>query len=70
MPANHCDECRFWSKGYRLQGMKIPSFCDKHFHSQAGNDPACDQFAADDLGEPGSNEWLSHSPNFHPGDIA
>lgn len=42
---NHCDECRFWSKGYRLQGMKVPSFCAKHFHGQAGDDPACAEFA-------------------------
>ena len=41
---NHCDECRHWCRGYRLQGFRVPSFCNKHFHSQAGDDPACAQF--------------------------
>lgn len=42
--SEYCDTCRFWSKGYRLQGSKVPSFCNRHFHSQQGNDPACKDY--------------------------
>lgn len=40
-----CDECRFWHKGYMLQRSRVPAFCNRHFHSQRGNDPACKDFA-------------------------
>jgi hypothetical protein len=41
-----CVDCKFWKRGYRLQGMKVPDFCDKHFHSQSGDDPACTEFSS------------------------
>jgi hypothetical protein len=43
---DRCKNCRFWSKGYRLQTMKTPPFCDRHNHSQPGDDPACMEFQA------------------------
>ena len=39
-----CDTCKHWHKGYRLQGSKVPSFCNRHFHSQPGDDPACKEY--------------------------
>ena len=39
-----CADCAFFKRGYRLQSLKIPDWCDKHFHSQRHDDPACDQF--------------------------
>lgn len=45
-----CDQCRFWRKGYRLQGFKVPSWCDRHFHSQPGDDMCCAQFDDIDCG--------------------
>ena len=46
--ADRCEVCRFWSRGYRLQGFKVPSFCDRHNHSQPGDDPVCGEFQAKD----------------------
>lgn len=43
-PRKQCDQCEHWHSGYRLQGMKVPAFCNRHFHSQAGDDPVCEQF--------------------------
>jgi hypothetical protein len=43
-PHNQCDECRHWHKGYMLHRSRVPSFCNRHFHSQRGDDPACAQF--------------------------
>ena len=42
--GDRCADCVHWACGYRLQGMKVPDFCSRHFHSQHGDDPACDQF--------------------------
>ena len=42
--GDRCADCVHWARGYRLQGMKVPDFCSRHFHSQHGDDPACDQF--------------------------
>jgi len=39
-----CLTCYFFKKGYRLQGLKIPDFCEKHFHSQSSDDPACKEY--------------------------
>jgi len=39
-----CDTCRHWHKGYMLHRSRVPSFCNRHFHSQRGDDPACAQF--------------------------
>jgi hypothetical protein len=61
---DRCDMCRFWHRGYRLQSMKMPSFCNKHFHSQAGDDPACKQFEHIDT------RSIQHPPYDHPGDVA
>jgi hypothetical protein len=33
-----------FQRGYRLQGIKVPDFCNRHFHSQRSDDPACQQF--------------------------
>ena len=41
----HCIDCANFQRGYRLQGMKVPDFCKKHFHSQRHDDPACESFA-------------------------
>jgi hypothetical protein len=27
-----------------LHRSRVPSFCNRHFHSQAGDDPACKDF--------------------------
>ena len=43
---------------------KVPSFCTKHFHSQAGDDPACKQFEHIDT------RSIQHPPYDHPGDVA
>lgn len=43
--SDTCNDCIFFKRGYRLQGMKVPDWCDKHFHSQRRDDPACDQFS-------------------------
>lgn len=40
-----CRECRHWHGGYHLQGMRVPSFCNRHNHSQRGDDLACREFA-------------------------
>ena len=45
MTAEHCKDCAHFHKGYRLQGVKVPDFCNKHFHSQSADDPACTEFA-------------------------
>lgn len=44
-PRKQCDQCYYWHKGYHVQGMKVPSFCTRHHHSQLGNDPACPEYA-------------------------
>lgn len=59
-----CDLCCYWTRGYTLQTMKVPSFCTKHFHSQAGDDPACKQFEHIDT------RSIQHPPYDHPGDVA
>lgn len=43
-----CDQCQHWHKGYMLHRSRMPSFCNRHFHSQAGNDPACKDFEPKD----------------------
>lgn len=40
-----CDACQHWHKGYMLHRSRVPSFCNRHFHSQCGSDRACAQFA-------------------------
>ena len=45
----HCADCCFFHKGYRLQRMRVPSFCNHHFHSVAHDDPACAQFGVKDV---------------------
>jgi hypothetical protein len=42
----HCANCQHFRKGYRLQGLKVPDFCNWHFHSPSHDDPACDEFKA------------------------
>lgn len=39
-----CGTCQHWQKGYMLHRSRVPSFCNRHFHSQNGDDPACAQF--------------------------
>jgi hypothetical protein len=46
-----CDTCRYWHRGYRLQGMKVPDFCTRHAHSQPGDDPACREYSTSDMRE-------------------
>lgn len=41
-----CDACQHWHKGYMLHRSRVPSFCNRHFHSQRGSDHACAQFEA------------------------
>lgn len=59
-----CGQCRFWRRGYRLQGFKVPSWCDKHFHSQHGDDMCCEQFENIDT------RSFKHPEYDHPGDVA
>lgn len=42
--AETCKECRHWRKGYMLHGLRVPDFCNRHFHSQRSDDPACKEF--------------------------
>ena len=42
--ADTCQTCKHFQRGYRLQGMKVPDFCNRHFHSQRSDDPACKQY--------------------------
>lgn len=44
MKRETCDQCSHWHKGYMLHRSRVPSFCNRHFHSQHGYDPACEQF--------------------------
>ncbi len=44
MTDRRCTDCAHFHRGYRLQGMRVPDFCNRHFHSQHGDDPACGQF--------------------------
>lgn len=44
MNRETCDQCSYWHKGYMLHRSRMPSFCNRHFHSQQGNDPACAEF--------------------------
>jgi hypothetical protein len=44
MSRETCNDCSFFKRGYRLQGMKVPDWCDRHFHSQRSDDPACKDF--------------------------
>ena len=62
--AATCDQCRHWRRGYRLYGSKVPSFCGFHFHSQAGDDPACKDFGKIDT------RSIEHPHYAHPGDMA
>ena len=64
MPDKTCTDCRFWRRGYYLQGFKVPSFCGRHFHSQVGHDPACESYDEIDT----ASIW--HPPYNHPGDVA
>lgn len=59
-----CETCKFWRRGYRLQGFKVPSWCDRHFHSQNGGDTACKQYDKIDT------RSIQHPPYDHPGDVA
>ncbi len=59
-----CNQCRFWRRGYRLQGFNVPSWCDKHFHSQPGDDPCCAQFENIDT------RSIQHPEYDHSGDVA
>lgn len=47
-PTKHCADCRHFHKGYRLQVMKVPSFCNAAFCSVSHDDPACKDFAEKD----------------------
>lgn len=38
-----CKDCRHFKRGYRLQGMKVPDFCNRHFHSIRSGDLCCAQ---------------------------
>lgn len=62
--ADHCDSCRYFGRGYMLQGMKVPSYCNRHFHSQRGDDPACKDYSEIDT------RSIEHPPYAHPGDVA
>ena len=42
--GEHCKDCRFFKRGYRLQGLRVPDFCDRHFMSQRSDEPACRDF--------------------------
>ena len=44
MTDERCRDCAFWRNGYTLQTLRVPSFCDRHFHSQRGDDKACEDF--------------------------
>ena len=44
MTDERCRDCAFWRNGYTLQTLRVPSFCDRHFHSQSGDDKACEDF--------------------------
>ncbi len=59
-----CKDCRFFKRGYRLQNMKIPDWCDRHFHSQRSDDHACAEF------QPMDTRSIQHPPYCHPGDMA
>lgn len=59
-----CKQCRYWRKGYRLHSLKVPDFCDRHFHSQRGDALACAQFENIDT------RSIQHPPYSHPGDVA
>ncbi|MDA8251643.1 MAG: hypothetical protein M0Z28_21075 [Rhodospirillales bacterium] len=48
MASRHCVDCRHFHKGYRLQGMKVPPFCNAGFCSVSHDDPACKDFAEKD----------------------
>ena len=44
-----CRDCRYWHKGYLLQGFKMPGTCNKApFTYAAYDDPACGDFAEKD----------------------
>ncbi len=62
--TQRCTDCAFWRKGYTMGGFKVPSFCDRHYHSQHGDDAACKQFDAIGL------RSIQHPPYVHPGDVA
>lgn len=51
--VRHCADCRHFHKGYRLQGMKVPSFCNAGFCSVSHDDPACKDFAEKDEDDAG-----------------
>lgn len=42
--ADTCQTCKHFQRGYWLQGMKVPDFCNRHFHAQRSDDPACKQY--------------------------
>lgn len=39
-----CHDCAHFQRGYRVYGSRVPSSCNRHFHTIHGDDPACDQF--------------------------
>lgn len=48
---DQCDNCAHFHKGYRLQGFRVPSSCNRHFHTVSGDDPACNEHLSDAGGE-------------------
>ena len=45
MTNKTCQDCKFWHKGYLLQGYKMPATCNKEPFAYAKNDdPACKDF--------------------------
>lgn len=64
LSADSCGNCRFFRRGYRLQGLKVPPWCDRHFHAQSADDPACQQHERIDVAS------IPHPPYDHPGDFA
>ena len=41
-----CGNCRYFHKGYRLQGFGVPASCVREFHTVGETDPACAQHEA------------------------
>lgn len=45
MTNKTCQDCKFWHKGYLLQGFKMPASCNKEpFAYAKHDDPACKDF--------------------------
>ena len=41
---DRCHDCANFNRGYRVYGSKVPSSCNRWFHTVHGDGPACPEY--------------------------